>query len=66
MNAQEIVNRLITVEMDSTTEPDMRRVLREERKKLQSALEGRPVNAAAIDGQMREAVRVAAMWGVDL
>ena len=62
--SQEIVNRLITVEMDAAIAPDMRRVIRDERMALQTAIDSG--DAARISMRHGEAVRTAALWGVDV
>jgi hypothetical protein len=40
MNAEQVIDRLIAEELDAHTMPDMKRVLRNERMKLQSATVG--------------------------
>lgn len=64
MNANQIINKLIAVEVDKTAAPDMRRVIRDERLALQVAAQSG--DAAKIGPAMREAVRVAKMWGAEL
>lgn len=69
MTAQQVVNRLITEEMNPKREADGRRILCTERMTLQGTMaatgEPRQQKAASIAKQMAEAVSVAQMWGVD-
>lgn len=54
-----LVNRLITAEME-LSEPDARRVIRDERLGLQAALQ----RGKGVEARAAEATRVATMWGV--
>lgn len=64
MNANQIVAKLTWEEVDGNNEPDMRRVLRDERMALQGAVQsGDPERVA---DATREARKVASMWGVQL
>lgn len=55
------INKLIRIET-TTSDPVCRRVIRDERLKLQSAVNARPVDRQAIGEQLDEARRVRAMW----
>jgi hypothetical protein len=65
MNAQQMITRLISAEVTLTQRnaKDGARVLRNERMRLQTAVQTR---ATSIREQMDEAARVADMWGVGL
>jgi hypothetical protein len=65
MNAQEVINKLTWEEVTSHDDLQRARVLRDERMKLQVAVNRRPTRPEHIAAQMREAVRVAQMWGVE-
>ena len=64
MNANQLINKLTWEEVTSK-DADRRRILRNERMNLQVAVGRRPTQPAHIAAQMREAVRVAEMWGVE-
>lgn len=64
MNANQIINALISEEMDGANAPDMRRILRDERQTLTVVLARG--NRQEIQAAMAEAVNTASMWGVDL
>jgi hypothetical protein len=65
MNIQQLINRLEREEISGGNAPDMRKVLRDERLGLISCLRP-PTDATAVSNRMKEAMRVACMWGVDL
>ena len=62
MNAQQIINRLEAEEVDSRNAPDMRRVLRDQRLGLMSALQTKRISS----DQIERALEVARMWGVKI
>lgn len=64
MNANQIVGKLVEAEMIDLREPDARRVIRDERMRLQAAVQSG--DAEQVAAAMKEAVRVAGMWGVTL
>lgn len=64
MSAQRMINALTFAEVDSRYASDTRRMMRNERFRLQAALAGG--DGAKISAAMAEALRVAAMWGVEL
>jgi hypothetical protein len=65
VNIQQILSRLEREEVDGQNSPDMRKVLRDERLGLMSCLQSQR-DATAIGNRVKEALRVARMWGVDI
>lgn len=61
MNAQQIVTKMISIEFQKDIAPDARRIIRDERLALQSAIQSK--NRERITRQVDEATDVCQMWG---
>jgi len=60
MNAQDTVNAITWIEADAKADPDARRIMRDERFRIQAAMQ----TSGNVGAAVNEARRVAAMWGM--